>query len=345
MGIGSTSELVGLSNGSLEALESYAYDAYGNLRITPTGPLLTSFLYSGEMTDAATGQQYLRARYYDPVIGRFNRLDPFAGNTSDPQSLHKYLYAHADPISNADPTGEWASAVGTIAGAGIRSAMISGAISVPFRGLEAAADLAAGASLRDVALGFAQGVLFDSALGAVLGGGGAAFARSLGSNGFKIRALGQSIAGFRFARLPGSAWRLAPRLRGLAIEKVILNRAASFGGRVIKNFPVIDDFILRGTRGIATSVKSLDLTAQTYQNTSQLLSRLNSFAHTLQRFSGAARQGFRVGPGGHAITDKILVVAFEQGAATSSQAQVIARFVREASTSFPGVKVVVQFVL
>ncbi|MDR2440896.1 MAG: hypothetical protein LBE12_16160, partial [Planctomycetaceae bacterium] len=58
------------------------------------------------------GQQYLRARYYDPVTGRFNRLDPFFGNLSDPQSLHKYLYTHVEPVNNVDPSGEFAALVG-----------------------------------------------------------------------------------------------------------------------------------------------------------------------------------------------------------------------------------------
>ena len=31
--------------------------------------------------------------------GRFNRLDPFAGNMQDPQSLHKYTDVHGDPIA------------------------------------------------------------------------------------------------------------------------------------------------------------------------------------------------------------------------------------------------------
>jgi RHS repeat-associated protein len=66
---------------------------------------LTEFLYSAEQFDSKIGQQYLRARYYDPATGRFNRLDPFFGNTSDPQSFHKYLYTHAEPINGIDPTG------------------------------------------------------------------------------------------------------------------------------------------------------------------------------------------------------------------------------------------------
>jgi RHS repeat-associated protein len=62
-------------------------------------------LYSGEQFDSKIGQQYLRQRYYDPATGRFNRLDPFFGNLNDPQSLHKYLYTHADPVNGIDPSG------------------------------------------------------------------------------------------------------------------------------------------------------------------------------------------------------------------------------------------------
>jgi RHS repeat-associated protein len=62
-------------------------------------------LYSGEQFDSKIGQQYLRARYYDPATGRFYRLDPFFGNLSDPLSLHKYLYTHADPVNEIDPNG------------------------------------------------------------------------------------------------------------------------------------------------------------------------------------------------------------------------------------------------
>jgi RHS repeat-associated protein len=87
-------------------LELYAFDAYGNAIGFDPSVALTEFLYSGEQFDSKIGQQYLRARYYDPVTGRFNRNDPFLGNVSDPQSLHNYLYCHADPMSYVDPSGE-----------------------------------------------------------------------------------------------------------------------------------------------------------------------------------------------------------------------------------------------
>jgi RHS repeat-associated protein len=86
-------------------VELYSFDAYGNAIGFDPSVALTEFLYSGEQFDSKIGQQYLRQRYYNPVTGRFNRLDPFFGNLNDPQSLHKYLYTHTDPINGIDPTG------------------------------------------------------------------------------------------------------------------------------------------------------------------------------------------------------------------------------------------------
>jgi len=62
-------------------------------------------LYAGEHFDTNSQDYYLRARWYDSLSGRFNRMDPFAGNNQDPQSLHKYLYCHANPINGIDPSG------------------------------------------------------------------------------------------------------------------------------------------------------------------------------------------------------------------------------------------------
>jgi len=45
------------------------------------------------------------ARYYNPATGRFLSRDPENGQPTDPQSLHKYLYAGGDPTSAFDPSG------------------------------------------------------------------------------------------------------------------------------------------------------------------------------------------------------------------------------------------------
>jgi RHS repeat-associated protein len=97
----------------------YWYDAYGNAVGFDPSTAATTLLYSGEQFDARLQMQYLRARFYDPATGQFNGLDSFTGNVHDPQSLHKYLYAHANPISGIDPTGCEFSVAGALAGAGI----------------------------------------------------------------------------------------------------------------------------------------------------------------------------------------------------------------------------------
>ena len=44
----------------------------------PSTPM-TNMLYTGEEFDTDAQQYYLRARYYNPLNGRFNRMDPYAG--------------------------------------------------------------------------------------------------------------------------------------------------------------------------------------------------------------------------------------------------------------------------
>ncbi|HEY2472894.1 MAG TPA: RHS repeat-associated core domain-containing protein [Terracidiphilus sp.] len=45
------------------------------------------------------------ARYYNPLTGRFMSRDPEDGKITVPGSLHKYLYAGAEPVDWMDPTG------------------------------------------------------------------------------------------------------------------------------------------------------------------------------------------------------------------------------------------------
>lgn len=63
------------------------------------------FGYTGEQRDGETGFVYLRARLYDPQIGRFVQRDPFAGMAGDPLSLHRYAYVQNNPVNYIDPSG------------------------------------------------------------------------------------------------------------------------------------------------------------------------------------------------------------------------------------------------
>jgi RHS repeat-associated protein len=112
-----------LLDAAMAVAQIYSFDAYGNALGFDSAEALTEFLYSGEQFDSKIGQQYLRARYYDPATGRFNRLDPFFGNLDNPQSLHKYLYTHAEPVNGIDPSGEFLAAtigITCVISAGIR---------------------------------------------------------------------------------------------------------------------------------------------------------------------------------------------------------------------------------
>jgi RHS repeat-associated protein len=105
-GLGST-VILARDSESNEAAE-WTYDAFGEVR-TQSGTLSTDFLFTGEQFDAKArpgqGLYYLRARYYDPTIGRFLTRDPFPGIADQPQTLNAYVYALNHPTLLADPTG------------------------------------------------------------------------------------------------------------------------------------------------------------------------------------------------------------------------------------------------
>ncbi len=97
-----------LTDDQAAVTDTYAYDAYGNIiEQDPQPPNGTenAYLFTGERLDAFTGFYYLRARFYDPLRGRFTQLDTFLGSPQDPLSLHRYLYCHADPANLWDPSG------------------------------------------------------------------------------------------------------------------------------------------------------------------------------------------------------------------------------------------------
>jgi RHS repeat-associated protein len=93
-----------LTNTAGAVTDSYEYDAYGN-EFTVSGTTPNEFMYRGEEFDSDLGLYYLRARYYNPVTGRFMSRDPEDGEPTNPRTLHKYLYAGGDPVNALDPTG------------------------------------------------------------------------------------------------------------------------------------------------------------------------------------------------------------------------------------------------
>jgi RHS repeat-associated protein len=93
-----------LTDASGAVTDSYEYDAFGN-KIGSTGTTPNNYLYRGEQYDPDLGLYYLRARYYNPLTGRFMSRDPLDGQAKIPATLHKYLYAQGDPLNKVDPSG------------------------------------------------------------------------------------------------------------------------------------------------------------------------------------------------------------------------------------------------
>ncbi|MBD5515016.1 MAG: hypothetical protein HDR06_10300 [Lachnospiraceae bacterium] len=77
----------------------YQYDAFGNLTEKHEG-IENRILYTGQQFDQETGQYYLRARYYNPVVGRFLQEDTYRGD-----GLNLYAYCANNPVMYYDPSG------------------------------------------------------------------------------------------------------------------------------------------------------------------------------------------------------------------------------------------------
>ncbi|WDI00167.1 RHS repeat-associated core domain-containing protein [Paenibacillus urinalis] len=87
-----------------EILNSYTYDLWGK-PISKNEKVSNIFLYAGEYWDPSTNLQYLRARWYNPNIGRFINEDTYEGQINSPQTLNLYAYVQNNPLIYTDPTG------------------------------------------------------------------------------------------------------------------------------------------------------------------------------------------------------------------------------------------------
>ncbi|MCD8488704.1 MAG: hypothetical protein LRZ84_18685 [Desertifilum sp.] len=61
--------------------------------------------YKNGLVKTEIDELRLRDRYYDLTSGRFLRRDVYEGSMDDPLSLHKYAYAHSNPVVFTDPSG------------------------------------------------------------------------------------------------------------------------------------------------------------------------------------------------------------------------------------------------
>ncbi len=160
-GLGSTTDL---SDDDGDVTDTYEYDVFGAVRSAPASSA-KPFQFTAQQTDADSGLQYLRARYYDPQSGTFLSRDPLQLQLSpavvgpgqmpaimnpqppstdesaprpgtpeavtNPLALNPYTYGVNNPVNQTDPSGKCSSGLWSFCiGFTFKSSAFSGSRSV-----------------------------------------------------------------------------------------------------------------------------------------------------------------------------------------------------------------------
>jgi len=106
-------DIVGLSDASGKEVVRYGYDAWGNITksavvgtaVVPGLDKQNPRLFSGYWYEQKLGMYVMRARMYNPAIGRFISKDPMQVG-SDALDYNPYIYCGNNPVNRIDPSGK-----------------------------------------------------------------------------------------------------------------------------------------------------------------------------------------------------------------------------------------------
>ncbi len=88
-----------LANENGTVVKNYDYDAWGTPTKDDGAQIDNPIRYAGEYFDDESGMIYLRARYYQPEVGRFVSEDPAK------DGMNWYGYCSGNPVIRFDPSG------------------------------------------------------------------------------------------------------------------------------------------------------------------------------------------------------------------------------------------------
>jgi RHS repeat-associated protein len=99
-GIGST---IAMTDNTQAVVNQYSYDVFGNVA-SEQEAITQPFKYVGQfgVMSEPNGFYYMRARYYDPKVGRFISEDPIGFDGGD---VNLMAYVGNNPVNGIDPSG------------------------------------------------------------------------------------------------------------------------------------------------------------------------------------------------------------------------------------------------
>ena len=219
---------------------NYTYSPFGQM-LEEQGSFTNNFKFTGQWFDSEIDQYYLRARMYDPVLGRFTSRDPVKGKFNEPRTLHAYLYCRNDVINKNDPTGRFEGVAGNIMTRAIEG-VVAGAISGTISGIVSKAN---GGGFWSMKGGFGSGFtggampaffgasgLMAQALSGALSSGVASYAEKQDFERAIAHAFGGAMFGLAVGKVASVAVDLSPGSWAWDMEGLVNPVAGSIGGNL-----------------------------------------------------------------------------------------------------------------
>jgi RHS repeat-associated protein len=266
------------------------------------------------------GIYFFKFRTYDPALGRFWQIDPLAGTYAHNST---YAFAENNVSSGTDLEGlELSFHLNGNLATGQNGPRVTGGVNGNYTLQELKSHMAQKQAQEDrdinklmlgdprslprgdirPAKGDINVARFDDP-GMMMADGARIGAEMMATD----IAIGKVFQGLGALGKGESVWMANALERGRRIEKTL-------GENLGWNFPTID----KVKDGVATSIKSLDLTAGTYQKGNNVLNTLKGYINKLDNFTSATWGGQTVTEG-VSYTSKSLELAVQTGKGTESQ--------------------------
>ena len=252
------------------------YLPYGEERWTGGGAQPTDFTFTGQRADSYIKLIEMGARWYDPQIGRWISPDTIIPDPTNPQSLNRYSYVYNRPLVYIDEEGHIPVIPVLLV---LGGAALLCTASNPLPPEQQPPDWQGPLGLTLLFGGGAAAAVPE------LVGAGATGACADGNCTNEAETVAKALCADgscaneaeAAARTTRSVWEMAPLQRGVEVERIV-GRSPD----LVQNFPTIDRF----ENGVATSIKSLDLTARSYQNIPKLARTVTGYINEMAVYQG-----------------------------------------------------------